>query len=397
MDLSVEIAGLKLRSPIILSSSPVTMDGETIVRNSKFGAGAAVTKTILPEKYINYRPCMAKLGKGMINCEGWSDLTPDDWIEKEIEIAKTSGIPIIASIGALLPQEADQVPDIARRVTEAGADAIEIPAYNPEETIQLIPLARKGSDLPIIGKFAMWSFHIEPYVKAAIDAGADALTCIDSMGPALQIDVCRHNTVLGKPGGFGRVSGPTIKPFALFAVAQATQMMRTESVKPDTTSRLKDIVGCGGVANYEDILEFMMAGASAVQLATSVIMRGPQIMEKALKELQEWLSINEFSSVMEVKGKVLDRIDVAKAKNQIYHKEEGLPPTLIEDRCTGCRICERVCPYRAIEMVQANRHREPYHRIKQIPKIDEKLCYGCGLCVTSCPVYALNSPYETVQ
>ena len=98
-----------------------------------------------------------------------------------------------------------------------------------------------------------------------------------------------------------------------------------------------------------------------------------------------------------LKGKVLDRIDLAQAENQIYHKEQGLPPSLIQDRCTGCRICERVCPYQAIEMVQANRHQEPYHRIKYIPKIDEKLCYGCGLCVTSCPVYALNSPYESVK
>ena len=86
VDLSVEIAGLKLRSPIILSSSPVTMDGATIVRNAKYGAGAAVTKTILPEKYINYRPCMAKLGKGMINCEEWSETVVDGILAKDIWI-----------------------------------------------------------------------------------------------------------------------------------------------------------------------------------------------------------------------------------------------------------------------------------------------------------------------
>ncbi|MHA1917674.1 MAG: 4Fe-4S binding protein [Candidatus Ranarchaeia archaeon] len=395
-DISVEFAGLKLRSPIILSSSPITKDGETIKRIAKHGAGAAVIKTILPNKYINYRPCMGKLDRGMINCEGWSDLSPDEWIEKEIEIAKQSGIPIIGSIGALLPQELDQVPELARRVAEAGADAIEIPAYNPEETIQMIPLAKKVTDLPIIGKFAIWSFHIEPYIDAAIKAGADALTCIDSMGPAFEIDIEKQNSILGGPGGYGRVSGEAIRPFALYSVAKATTMMKEEWKKPDSKSRLKDIIGCGGVTNYKDIIKFSMAGASAVQVCTSVMMKGPEIISKANERLAKWLKEHDFSSLSDIKGKVLDKINETKETNQIYQKELGIPPTLISEKCTGCKICQKVCQYEAIEMVDCEKG-APTNRLNKCPTFDPVKCYGCGLCVTSCPVGALVSPYKSVR
>ena len=153
IDLSVEIAGIKLRSPLIMASSPITMDGKTIKRISKYGAGAAVTKTILPAGAINWRPAMSKTTHGLINCERWSDLTPDEWIEKEIKIAKEANIPIIASVGAghrrANKKDFETRMEITRRVTDAGAAAIEVPAYDPADVVSIIPEMRKNTDLPI--------------------------------------------------------------------------------------------------------------------------------------------------------------------------------------------------------------------------------------------------------
>ncbi|MHA1838369.1 MAG: 4Fe-4S dicluster domain-containing protein [Candidatus Ranarchaeia archaeon] len=381
IDLTIEIAGIKMRSPLIMSSSPITMDGKTIKRIAKYGAGAAVTKTILPEAAVNPRPCMAKVGNGMINCEGWSDLTPEDWLEREIAVAKQAGIPIIASVGARasVKGEKEKLVEIAQRATDAGASAIEIPAYDPQEMINWVPIVRKGTDLPVFGKFALWSFHIEPYIDAAVKAGTDAFTCIDSIGPALIVDVNTKNSVLGSTTGLGRISGPSIKPFALYSVYTAYKKYKNP------------ILGCGGVSNAKDVIEFVMTGAVATQLCTAVMLRGPQLFEKINKDIRKWLEENNYSSLEDVRGVLHEKIRAREKQNQVVYSPR--PPIFEKERCTSCGTCARVCPYAAITMVKADDG-------KEYPNIDPEICYGCGLCISACPVKpvkALLSPYEVVR
>ena len=118
------------------------------------------------------------------------------------------------------------------------------------------------------------------------------------------------------------------------------------------------------------------------------MLKGPQLIEKINQDIGKWLETHNYSGLEDIRGKLHDRLAIrSKEKQFVYHAE---PPVFIKDRCTSCGICERVCPYIAITMTQAEDG-------KKYPVIDAKKCYGCGLCISACPVFALESPFDVAK
>ncbi|MGQ4914807.1 MAG: 4Fe-4S binding protein [Candidatus Asgardarchaeia archaeon] len=374
VDLSVEIAGIKLKNPVILSSGPMSKDGESIKRAAENGAGAVVTKTISFEAAKVARPCIIKIPKHgisppvVINAEEWSDLTLEDWLEREMKIAKTAGVPIIGSIW-VPERDIHRVGELAQMVVDAGAVMIEIPGYDPEEVIQLVSEAKKKVDVPVIAKIAMKNFEVEPYIKAIHKAKADAISAIDTMGPVLKIDINTGKPYLGgaKGGGIagaGRISGQAINPFAVYWIARARQLTDLP------------LLGIGGITRAEDVVEMLMVGATAVQIHTSVMLFGYKIFSRLAKGLEKFLTEKGYSSVKDIIGYAQQYLDTT--KHEIPIRYGGIVSEIDKNKCTGCTLCVQVCPWSAI------------HMEGKIAISDPSKCYGCGLCTSVCPVDAIS-------
>ncbi|TFH03439.1 MAG: 4Fe-4S dicluster domain-containing protein, partial [Candidatus Thorarchaeota archaeon] len=141
----------------------------------------------------------------------------------------------------------------------------------------------------------------------------------------------------------------------------------------DIASTVKlPVIGVGGVVSGEDVIEFMMAGASAVQVCTAAILEGDTIYGIIAAQAEDWLDNHGYNSIKDIQGVALP------------HLKKGVsldpPPTVDLDKCTRCGLCEKSCVYNAITVKKK----------ENIFVIDAEKCEGCGMCVSVCPYYALS-------
>jgi dihydroorotate dehydrogenase (fumarate) len=353
--LSTELFGIRLKSPFVLGSGPLSYDGSGMIRAYEAGVGAVTTKTIRDNPAQNPYPHIALAGRGsMINSELWSDITGEAWVEEEIPRAKAAGVVVIASVGHT-PGEAR---NWAGRVDAAGADMIELVSYNESDLAPMVREAKLLSGKPILAKLSPnWKDPIAA-AKAALVAGADGITAMDSVGPVLRIDIETARPLTGGAMGFGWLSGAAIKPICLRYVAEIASMCN------------KPIVGIGGVMTPEDGLEMLMAGASAVGICTAPILKGLDYVAKLNAGLEAALKRLSYDSVASASGVSLPFL----RSNEGHSKFDfGFDPVL----CTKCMLCVRSCPYDARSLAS------------EAMSVDGT-CRHCGLCASVCPTGALR-------
>jgi len=282
--LETEVAGLKLRNPLVLASGVLGNAASLLRRAEEAGAGAVTTKTILPEPTRGYdNPVVVELPFGLINAMGLPNPGVDEF-EGELREAKSHmTIPVIGSAGGESPEE---VAYVAGRLQDAGADAIEINAScphvkehgleigsSPELVEELVSEVRRSVRVPLLVKLTPMVPDIASLAKAAIDAGADGLTAINTVR-AMYIDVEAMSPVLSNR--VGGLSGPAIRPIAVRAVYEI--------------SHLGDVIGTGGVETWRDAAEMLLAGAKAVGVGTAVMSRGLGIFREINQGLLSYLS-----------------------------------------------------------------------------------------------------------
>ncbi len=361
-DLRVEVCGIQFKNPVLPAAGPPTWNGEAMVACAEGGAGGIVAKTISTTAADVPEPCMAQVGKAsMLNTELWSELPPEQFIEKEYARAREAELPLIISMG----YSAEQISELAPKV-KPFADAVELSTHyigeDPAPMIAAIKAAKETLDVPVIVKLSPLGREMKAAAQAAQDAGADAIAAINSLGPCLGIDLETGLPLLGSKEGYGWLSGQSVKPLALRCVFD---IARTVDLP---------IFGVGGIFRGTDALEMFMVGASAVQICTAAILRGPGIFGKIVREMDQWLDDHGYASVNDVKG-----LTIRKLRAREY-RTNHLPPRLYEDLCTACGLCETSCVYHAIAVLDGK------------ARLDEDLCQGCGLCTTRCPTRALEMP-----
>jgi len=208
-DISTELCGIKLQSPFILSSGPLSYAAEGMIRAHQAGAGAVVTKTIRLSAAINPVNHIGVINKdSLINCEKWADSEAKVWFEREIPMTKEAGAVVIASVGHTQPE----VEAIVANCEKAGADMIELVSYREEDLMPMLLAAKARVSIPVICKLsANWR---DPVLAArqCIEAGADAISAIDSIGPTLKIDIEQARPEMASPDGYGWLSGGAIRP-----------------------------------------------------------------------------------------------------------------------------------------------------------------------------------------
>ncbi len=349
VDLTTTLVGIPLKHPVVLASGPLSHDGMAIRRAHLAGAAAVVTKTISRCPARNPVPHLNIVSQGVLNSELWSDIGPDRWAQREIPLAKESGAVVVASIGPSV----EDVRQLARPIARAGADVLELVSYDPDELPRMVSEAGDRADLPVLAKMgALWP-ELGRIASECRWKGAHGITAVDSLGPALRVDVLRRMPLLGGPSCW--ISGPALLPIALKAVA----VVYEETGGP--------VIGTGGVSSGRDALEMTMVGAEAVGVCSLPLTRGIAALSRLGDQLRAELEMAGYASFTSAMGAAVPGL----------RREQRAPQPTLEwmgDRCTECGRCVELCPYTA-------RTEPGIH--------DAERCRMCGLCASACPTGAL--------
>lgn len=292
---TIEIAGLKFRNPVMLAAGVLGVTGYSLKRVAEAGAGAIVTKSIGIKPRDGYpNPTITETNCGLLNAMGLPNPGVEDF-ENELKIAKEGGVSVIASIFGATKEEFAYVGSV---MEEAGADAIELNVscphaevvalgQSPDLTSDVVETVKKDVDIPVFVKLTPNVTDIVLVAKSAERAGADAITCINTLR-AMSVDVETGKPILAnKVGG---LSGPAIKPIAVRCVFEISKEVNIP------------VIGCGGITYWQDAVEFILAGASAIQIGTAIAFRGLRVFKEITEGTQAYLSKKGYRNVKEIVG-----------------------------------------------------------------------------------------------
>jgi dihydroorotate dehydrogenase (NAD+) catalytic subunit len=296
--LTVNMAGLKLRSPTALASGILGYTSESLRLVAEGGAGAVVTKSVGVAPRPGYsNPTVVQARNGLINAVGLPNPGIDIYVE-ELTFAKTLlSVPLIVSV---FGYTAEEYALVSKKAAEAGADAVELNVscphvkytgseigQNSKLLTDVICKVKAATQKPVIVKLSPNVTDIAELAKAAEKAGADALTVINTIR-AVAIDVDTQKAVLSNVRG--GLSGPAIKPIALRCVYDVFEAVKVP------------IFGCGGVTDWRDAVEFLLAGASAVQVGTALALKETAVFQTINRGVASYLKRKGYGSVKEIVG-----------------------------------------------------------------------------------------------
>ena len=315
-----------------------------------------VTKTVGLRPAVNPTPHISRVdGTGLLNAEKWSDVPAEQWLERELPALTGRPGLLIVSLG----NGPADVAALAGPLGRAGADLLEVVSYDAGQVARMVEIAAGQTGVPVLAKVSANWPDLIAVVGDCIRAGAEGITAIDSLGPALGIDVETGRPVLGGAYGHGWLSGAAIKPMALHAVAE----IRLHFDIP--------VVGVGGVGRGRDAVEMMMAGAVVVGAHTAPLLRGLAWFRRTVAELNAFLDSHRYASAEEIVGRTLPYL----------RAEERTAPLAFafdRERCTACLRCVALCPYQARRLT-----------VEEMSIAPER-CRSCGLCASVCGPGALR-------
>ncbi len=384
--LRTTFTGVEFPNPFLLGSAPPTRTADMMKRALEAGWGGVVTKTIGLQGATNVRPRFAFWKDddrimGMTNFELISDKGLDHWVDQIADVkAAFPDRRVVASI--MGSTEFVEWEILARAVEAAGADAVELniscPHGMPEQHMGAFmgqdpglirgatAAAVAGTSLPVWVKLTPNVTDIAQMALAAQQAGAHALTAINTVAGLMGIDIDTFQPLpsVANRGAYGGYSGRGIKPIALRAVsatAAATGL---------------PVSATGGIATWQDAAEFLLAGASTFQVCTEVMARGLLIIDDLIDGLATYLESKGFENLDAARGKALPHIGDFGALDARAPARAEVDPYA----CTSCGSCEVACTdggFQAISLNDAAAH------------VDPGACDGCGLCQAVCDYSAI--------
>ena len=297
--LSTRLAGLELENPTILASGILGYSAESLHRVAKGGAGAVVTKSIGIEPRVGYaNPTVVQAESGLINAMGLPNPGIDLYAQ-EIKYSKIIlRLPLIVSV---FGYSAEEYATVAKKAVAAGADAVELNVScphvkqtgaeigkNPKLLSEVVEMVKAAVGKPVIVKLSPNVADIAAIARAAVESGADALTAVNTL-KAMAIDSETMRPILSNIKG--GLSGPAIKPVALRCVYDIREEL------PDVP-----IIGCGGITDWRDAVEFFLAGASAVQVGSAIALEDTEVFQAITRGVEVYLRKKHYGSVKEIVG-----------------------------------------------------------------------------------------------
>lgn len=297
-DMSINLAGIQLRNPVMTASGTFGYGEEFSDYVDLESIGAIITKGLsLKARAGNPTPRIVETPGGMLNAIGLQNVGIDAFIAKKIPYLRTFKTPAIANF---FGSNIDEYAEMARRLGEVdGVAGLEINiscpnvkhggivfGTDPDSAASVVAACRKMTKKPLIVKLSPNVTDVVVMARACEDAGADALSLINTL-TGMAIDLNKRRPILANITG--GLSGPAIKPVALRMVWQVAKAVKLP------------IIGIGGIMNATDALEFILAGATAIQVGTASFIN-PGAAQKIAGDMEAWLIANGVADIKSLIG-----------------------------------------------------------------------------------------------
>jgi len=412
-DLGINFAGIRSPNPFWLASAPPANSGAQVHRAFEAGWGGAVWKTIgAPVLNVSNRYGAWHYGNQRMLAINNVELISDRPLEvnlREIADVKRAWPHRAVIVSAMVESTPEAWHDIIRRIEDTGADGVElnygcphgmsergmgsavgqVPEYCEQITRWVMEVAR----IPIIVKLTPNITDIASPARAAAAAGASALSLINTLNSIMGVDLDSLEitpSIAGK-GGHGGYAGPALKPIALNMVATLgnDEVIRGSGVP---------ISAMGGITTWRDAAEFLLLGATSLQVCTAVMHYGFRIIEDLCDGLSEWMDSKGFHRISDFAGRSLACVADFKDFDLSYRAVARIDT----GKCIKCNLCYVACndtAHQCIDLMDAsgnvvqpqsydvgsNGKNEAVNKRPQ-PMVREDDCVGCRLCYNICPV-----------
>ncbi|WP_424951313.1 NAD-dependent dihydropyrimidine dehydrogenase subunit PreA [Deinococcus sp.] len=410
-DLSINFAGIRSPNPFWLASAPPTNSGAQIHRAFEHGWGGAVWKTIGPPVLnISNRYGGLSLGGQRLLAINNVELISDRPIEvnlREIAEVKRMWPDRAVIVSAMVDADPKAWREIVQRIEDTGADGIELNYGCPQGMSERGMGAAVGqvpemcelnthwvtsiTRLPVIVKLTPNVTHIVDPAHAALAGGAHALSLINTINSVMKVDL---DTLLVSPsiggrGTHGGYAGPAVKPIAL-------NMLTELMTDPRVLASGVPISGMGGIQTWRDAAEFLLLGATSLQVCTAAMHYGYRIVEDMIDGLSNWMDDHGFASIAEVTGRSLPQMSSFGQLDLSYAAVARIDP----DKCINCNLCYVACndtAHQCIDLFSPDGIKvDPGFDVRTsgkgvadsraVPVVREGDCVGCALCANVCPV-----------
>jgi dihydropyrimidine dehydrogenase (NAD+) subunit PreA len=388
-DLRINLAGIESPNPFWLASAPPTNSGYQVQRAFEAGWGGAVWKT-LGEPIINTSSRFAAISFNGKKVAGFNniELITDRPLEvnlKEIYETKKRFPKHVIIASLMVEPSREKWHEIVKRVEEVGVDGLELNFGCPHGMAERGMGAASGQQPDLVESQTMWAKEVArtPVIvkltpnitditmtaKAAVRGGADAISMINTINSLAGVDLDTWNTiphVAGK-GAHGGYCGPAVKPIALNMVAECARNANINI----------PISGIGGISNWRDAAEFMLMGATNVQICTAAMHHGFSIVEDMIDGLNNYLDEKGILSVTELIGKSVEKYSDWGNLDLNYRTVAKIN----RDVCINCNKCHIACEdtaHQCIDMLTDLKGNK-YLKVREVD------CVGCNLCAIVCP------------
>ena len=390
-DLSITFLGVKFPNPFCLSSSPVGNDYDMCKKAYDVGWGGIVFKTIGPKSYVinEVSPRFDALTKeaepfvGFKNMEQIAEHSLEENLRDLARLKKE--YPDKVLIASIMGNDEETWEDLARKVTEAGADMIEMNlscpqmtshamgsdvGANPELCKKYCQAVKRGSKLPMMAKMTPNITDMVPVAKACLEGGADGIAAINTIKSICNIDLDKKigMPIVNGKSAISGYSGKAVKPVALRFI----QQMRTAI--PNL-----EVSGIGGCETWEDAAEFILVGAKTIQITTAIMQYGYRIVEDLCNGLMHYMEEQKVDHLEQLVGKANKNIIPAEELDRDYI----VYPEIDKEKCVGCGRCYISCYDGAHQAMEWNEE-------ERRPSCNHDKCVGCLLCGHVCPVGAIS-------
>ncbi|NFO09608.1 NAD-dependent dihydropyrimidine dehydrogenase subunit PreA [Clostridium botulinum] len=390
-DLSIEFCGVKCENPFFLSSSPVGNCYEMCAKAFEAGWGGVMFKTIgffMPNEVSPRFDSLRKEATSFVGFKNMEQIS-DHPLQQNLDDLRRlkENYPTKIVVASIMGENEKEWEDLAKLVTEAGADMIECNfscpqmtshemgsdvGQNPELVKKYCEATRRGTNLPILAKMTPNIGDMSVPAIASMEGGATGLATINTIKSITGIDI---NSMTAKPvvnakSSVSGYSGKAVKPIALRFIYELAKNEKLKGVP---------ISGIGGIETWEDALEFILLGSSNLQVTTSVMQYGYRVVEDMISGLSHFMDENGFEKLEDMVGIAIKNIIPAEDLDREYI----VYPEVNEEKCLGCGRCYISCYDGAHQAIKWNSEQRK-------PEVNKDRCVGCHLCALVCPVTAIG-------
>ena len=289
MNTSVKIAGVTFKNPVITASGTFGFGKEYAEFYPLSALGGICTKGLtIEERQGNPSPRVAETPSGMLNSVGLQNPGVDYYLQHYDKWLAGQGTVVIANIAG---HKLEDYSAMARKISESSADMVELNiscpnvrsggmafGVEPASVRRVTEAVKRACNKPVITKLTPNVSNIADNAKAAEDGGADAISLINTL-TGMAVDYRTRRPILAN--NTGGLSGPCVKPVALKMVWDCYNAVKVP------------IIGLGGIQSYTDVLEFMICGATAVQVGTATL-SDPYAAYNIVRDLEEYVKVNDI-------------------------------------------------------------------------------------------------------